>query len=194
MARVKTFSNGGTLVPTDLNSIEDDYEYAFSTYKSVPTLESPQPGAIAASTTAATYIWGYQGIYAQGSAASIYLGGFYLDPAEVTAGTRANKLRLRAQCATNSVAPTVNFTFGLYPISAFGGGSNQVPYINTLGTVVSGSTIAFNTPSASTQTDSNSGDFTWPAAGWYSFGVVVSGTVAANSIPSFLVKLQYRQV
>lgn len=117
----------------------------------------------------------------------------YFDPADYAASGRTTKCRLRAQLFTNSVAPTVTFTVGLYPVTVFGGGSGAFPFVTTLGAVTSGSTVAFTTPGASNGgAQSNSGDFTGPTAGFYVIGVAVSGAAAANSAEAIRVQLQVR--
>lgn len=115
----------------------------------------------------------------------------YLDPADWPGiGTLA--YRLSAVLATNATAPTVSFTYGLYPITAVAGGAN----VNTmtLGTVVTGSTVLFATPAASTQFQANSGDFTPPVAGYYCLAMACSGTGAANSAVALGANLQRRRV
>jgi hypothetical protein len=56
MARVKTFTNGGSLLPSDLNAIEDDYEFAFSTYKDI----ADRLGGLDRAA-AGVYLWGKNG-------------------------------------------------------------------------------------------------------------------------------------
>lgn len=117
---------------------------------------------------------------------------FYFATGDYTVAGLTQKLRVRAQCVTNATAPTVTITFGLYPITASAGASGQLTF--TIGAVVSGSTVAFVTPSASTQNQNNSGDFTVPADGYYALGYVGSGTQAANSAVGLTAQLQTRNV
>lgn len=192
MARVKTFTNGGSLLPGDLNSMEDDYEFAFSTYKDLV-----RRGGTASAPAAATYVLLYEGVTGGPlvvPARSDQAGPIYIDPTDYTANTRSNKLRVRAGVINDAVAPAVNFTIGLYPVATWGGASGSVPTVATLGAVVAGSTVAINTPAAAGPTIGNSGDFTAPAAGWYVLGVVVSGAAAAGSDMTFAATLQCRQV
>jgi len=168
---------------------------AFTHYK-----EIERGGALAVSLTAATFILfsgaalsGTNGAVAIGSANSAVMG-FVFDPSDWLTNSRTTKLRLRVQCVTNAVAPGVTFTVGLYPISAYGGASGAAPTITTLGTVVSGSTVAFASPGATTNTVSNSGDFNAPAFGAYAMGVACSGTQAVNSQVLLSVQMQMRQV
>lgn len=102
----------------------------------------------------------------------------YFDDADYTVGGKTQKLRLRAQVLCNATAPAINFTVGLYPVTVAGAADNLT---FTLGTVVTGSTVALNTPSASTVNQGNSGDFTIPADGPYALGFVSSGTLANNA-------------
>lgn len=207
MARVKTFANAGTLLPTDLNAIQDDYdakdavivasaEYAFSSYKTIlPPMgvaidDNNDTGPILLSRTPPLSTVGFD----PGATAGVIQFAVYLDPADFAAGSRTSKLRLRAQCITNAVAPNKTITAGMYPITAFGGASGAHPYVQTLGTVVTGSTVAFATPALSTRTPSTSGDFTFPSAGWYSFALSTSGAMAVGSRTVIMADLQVRQV
>lgn len=193
MSRVKTFTNGGSLLPGDLNSIEDDYEFAFSTYRSA------SPGAWAlglfVGTAAGTYIIGPETTPVAGAGRTDLVNPQYLDPADYTAGGRTTKYRLRAWVQTNAVAPGCSFTVGLYPVATWGGVSGGTPNVATLGAVTAGSTVLFTTPALSSQIVSTSGDFTAPAAGWFVFGVSqTGGSVAANAELDIKAALQVRQV
>jgi hypothetical protein len=106
-------------------------------------------------------------------------GVVYIDPADIAYGALTTKYRVQASCLTNATAPAITFTVGLYPVSAVAGGAGAVSI--TLGTVATGSTVVFTTPSSSTRSNGNSGDFAAPAAGYYALGVVASGSQAANS-------------
>lgn len=194
MARVKTFVNGGSLLPGDLNSIQDDYEFGFSTYKELPGRSAYVPSGQVAATLILANADGTQSVAAAAAGSVPAITAFYLDPADLTANTRSNKYRVRAACHVNAVAPAANFTVGLYPVATWGGASGADPIIATLGAVVAGSTIAFNAPAASSAGQGNSGDFTAPAAGWYALAVVVSATTAANSRVSLRAVVQNRQV
>jgi uncharacterized Zn-binding protein involved in type VI secretion len=117
----------------------------------------------------------------------------YLDPDDFpTVDGKTTKLRVRAELLVNDVAPTGNYTFGLYPITrpgTAGGASNQ---IITLGTVVSGSTVLFTTPAADSMNHGTSTDFSIPAAGHYVLGLVTTATVAASSRVDLNATLQMR--
>jgi hypothetical protein len=115
----------------------------------------------------------------------------YFDDADYTVASKTIKLRLRAQVTANATAPACNFTFGLYPITV-AGGADAITF--TAGTVVSSSTVAISTPSASTVTSGVNSDFTAPADGAYAVGVVLSTTQANNSIVQLSAQLQVRNV
>lgn len=115
----------------------------------------------------------------------------YFDDSDYTVAGLTQKLRIRALVAANATAPAINFTFGLYPVTVAGTADN-ITY--TTGTVVSGSTLAISTPSASTVTNSVNSDFTIPSDGPYVLGVVSSGAIANNSMVSVHAQLQTRNV
>lgn len=116
----------------------------------------------------------------------------YFDDADYTVGSLTQKLRIRAQVNTNATAwSSVTATFGLYPVT-FAGGSNALTM--TLGTVVSGSTVAIANPSASSTNQSNSGDFTIPSDGQFCIGVVTSATLTTNVASLLTAQLQTRNV
>lgn len=106
----------------------------------------------------------------------------YIDPADFPSiDGLAAKLRLRVVLAVNDVAPTGNYTFGLYPVTtpATSGGAGL--RIWTVGTVVTGSTVAVNTPAADSANNLVGSDFAVPAAGLYVIGFVSTAAVAASS-------------
>lgn len=147
-----------------------------------------------AGKVAGTYALAWGNVAAVSGTGTLYPQGvFYFDPADYgTIGSLTTKLRLRAFLHVNDVAPTGNFTFGLYPITrpATSGGAGLD--IFTLGTVVTGSSVAINTPAADSSSQGSSGDFAAPAAGWYCIGVVTTATVAASSHLHFAARLQVR--
>ena len=103
------------------------------------------------------------------------------------------KLRIRGQVFVNDVAPTGNFTFGLYPITrpATSGGVGLNIY--TLGTVVTGSNGAtVSAPAADSAGNLVGSDFAIPADGLYVIGVVTTATVAASSHLHLNAQLQMR--
>lgn len=116
-------------------------------------------------------------------------GVFYLDPADWGNGRTAN-MRLRCLVITNATAPAANFTFGLYPVTALGGGAAAVNV--TPGAVIAGSTALFTAPGATATLKADSGDFVCPAAGFYAIGLVISANAAANSSLSVRVQIDRR--
>lgn len=197
MARVKTFANSGSLLPSDLNLIQDDYELAFSTWKTIAEGRGADNGS-----GTGTYLLhrdsnnGSDGSLqaAGGAGAQVHDVASYFNFDDFDAGTRAVKLRLRAQLAVNAVAPGNTYTFGLYPVTTFGGTSGNKSIVTVIGALVAGSNVAFATPGASAAQQSVSAEFTAPANGWYVLGLAVSAPAAANSWVAFLAQLQMRQV
>lgn len=194
MARVKTFANNGTLLPGDLNSIEDDYEGAFSVYRNILLTSGREPAANV--TGAGVYALTVQGGNNQSlvtSSAGTTLVGWYFDPADYAAANRALKLRVSGILVTNGVAPAVTMTFGVYPLTLVYGASGSAASF-TVGTVVAGSTYAVATPGINSTSVGNSGDFTAPSAGFYMLGVNFSGAMATNGWVDVWARLQFRQV
>ena len=154
---------------------------------------------VSASHTAAkiagTYALGYGGVAAVGGTGTLYpLGVIQIVGADwPTINGVTTKLRIRAQLYTNDVAPTGNFTFGLYPITrpATSGGAGLC--IFTLGTVVAGSNGAsFATPAADLLGSAVGADFALPADGPYVIAVVTTATVAASAHVHLHAQLQMR--
>lgn len=116
---------------------------------------------------------------------------FYFDDADYLITGKTLKMRLRAQVTTNATKPTIKFTFGLYPLTTAGGTKKQK---FTLGTVVSGSALEINEPALSTVTQAVTSDFTIPADGAFSLGVVLSGAMTVNSMALLAAQLQVRNV
>lgn len=100
------------------------------------------------------------------------------------------KMRTTASIGSNASAQGINFTFGLYPITAIAGGAAAVTF--TLGAVTAGSTVAINAPAASAITTGASADFTIPADGNYVLGFATSGAAGANSAAAIAQRLELR--
>ena len=145
-----------------------------------------------AGVVAGTYGLGVRDVAAVSGAGIAYpLATIYLAASDFGGGT--SKLRIRAQLYTNDVAPTGNFTFGLYPITrpAVSGGAGVNIY--TIGTLVPGSNGAsFTAPAADGLHAGASDEFDAPADGHYILAVVTTATVAANSHVHFNAQLQIR--
>jgi hypothetical protein len=116
---------------------------------------------------------------------------FYFAKADYEVANKTQKLRLRTQVGVNGTKPLLKFTFGLYPITIAG---TTTEAKLTLGTVVTGSTIEFNEPAASTFTSKETADFTIPADGAYCVGFVSSATLTTSSNLKFAAQLQTRSV
>lgn len=199
MARIKTFVNGGNLLPADLDAVEDDYEVAFSTYKhlreSVMRLDAP---------TAGTYIFlsGYTGAGVVPGSASGSLGVVSIDPARYfsiaptsSVNPRSVYYNLALSAITNNTAVgTVTLTSGLYAVTGTAGTGAAQAGVALNGTPISGSTCVISNPAASTPVPAvNSGDFAAPAAGQFAFAVVVSASAAASSSITLRASLSMRQ-
>lgn len=169
---IKTYVDGAT-AGLDTLSI-------FATYRTI--LEAN--GSITAAQTAGKYGLNSGGAAIKSGAGSIYpLNNIILAAADYPPIAGVNpKLRIRAQLYTNDVAPTGNFTVGLYPITRPGTSGGAGVLIYSIGTVVTGSDGAtFTTPVADGLLDAVGSDFTLPVDGQYILGVVTTGTIAASA-------------
>ncbi len=118
---------------------------------------------------------------------------FYLNPTDFAITGKTTKMRLRIGTLVNDTAPANTMTWGLYPVGNQTGGSGILN--PTLGTVVSGSTVAQTTPAANAKiTPVSSSDFTMPSAGFYMIGAASSGAMAANSKVATTISLEVRNV
>lgn len=151
-------------------------------------------GSHTAAKVAGTYAVGSGDPLAISGTGTLYpINSIFIASADYpTVSNMAPKLRLRVQLYVNDVAPTGNFTFGLYPITrpATSGGAGLCIY--TLGTVVTGSTVLFTTPAADGLLSGTSGDFSLPSDGHYVIGVVTTATVATSSHVHVIANLQIR--
>lgn len=109
-----------------------------------------------------------------------------LDPASTGIGIgltgRTTKLRLISAAATTDTAAGAALTIGLYPLGTPSGGTTV--WNPNLGTVVSGSTVAYTSVALAANTviaASSSGAFTCPAAGIYCVAIAADGAMTANS-------------
>lgn len=188
---ITTYTQAWDAVPNDDVAYKSSFESTFSMYKAVANTYHVRADAL----TAATYV------LAEGSvaplavtAAGAGLAVFHLEPVDFTATGRTTFLRLKASLLTNAVAPTVNFTLGLYPVATVAGAAATVSI--TLGAVITGTTVAFTTPGASNLFQGVSTDVSAATivAGYYVIGLVVSGASAASSAQAIAARLQVRQV
>jgi len=103
----------------------------------------------------------------------------------------APKLRIRVIVSVNAVAPTGNFTVGLYPINSGAGGTGVKIY--TTGTLVSGSAVpTVITPAANSMSSIVSSEFALPSDGVYCLACVTTATVATSSLVHINAMLQMR--
>lgn len=101
------------------------------------------------------------------------------------------KLRIQTIISVNNVAPTGNFTVGLYPINSGAGGTAVKIY--TTGTLVTGSAApTVTTPAGSSMTSVVGSDFALPADGVYCLAIVTTATVATSSLVEINAVLQMR--
>lgn len=115
----------------------------------------------------------------------------YLAAADFAVAGKTTKLRVRAQALCNDNGFGQTATIGLYPVTSdFGSGPDTIKL--TLGTVVSGSTVAFSSLSADSENQGNSGDFTIPADGYYVLGCVLSAAVTSDCRVLLSAQLQQR--
>lgn len=107
----------------------------------------------------------------------------YIDAADYpTLNGVAPKLRIRAQIYVNDVAPTGNYTIGLYPVTRPATSGAAGLAIFTMGAVVAGSApAALVAPAADSANVLVGADFALPATGHYVLGMVTTAAVAASS-------------
>lgn len=118
-------------------------------------------------------------------------GLFYLTASEYAVTGKTTKLLVKAAYGSNATAAGTTITIGAYPVTV-AGAAGQVAF--TMGTVVSGSTVALASPSASAFATGTSGDFTLPSDGAYILGFVCTGTPAANHVGLISAQLCVRNV
>lgn len=149
-------------------------------------------GTLVNDATAGGYMIGSEKAWASGSASSeLSFPYIYFDDADYKVEGKTQKLRIRAQVASNATKATIKFTFGLYPFTVAGAADNLTL---TLGTVVAGSTVAINEPAASSITSGVGSDFEVPVDGAYLLGVETSGTLTNNSRVMLSSQLQTHSV
>lgn len=147
-------------------------------------------GGLAAAAAAGTRGFGHGALILTATAVTTPLDLIYLNPADYAVTGLTARLRVKAQLVTNATAPTGTWTFGLHPVTAVAGASGGVSY--TIGAAVSGSTVAFATPAASSLNQNVAADFGFPAAGYYALGLVTSAAVATSSYVHVSAFLQMR--
>jgi hypothetical protein len=136
-------------------------------------------GGVAAAAAAGTRGFGHGALILAATLVTTPLDLIYLNPADYAVAGLTARLRVKAQLVCNAVAPTGTWTFGLHPVTAVAGAAGGVSY--TIGAAVTGSTVAFTTPAASSMNQNASADMAFPAAGYYALGLVTSAAVATSS-------------
>ena len=195
MTRVTTFGQSpDTILPAELNNIQDDYEELLQEYIVV---HSVAMGEVQSISNAAWY-WlssheqlaitipvaqqNTQGVALIGVSLFYWDAGDYNELIAGAGGTRAIKLRMRSTVVCNgATAPAANFTFGLRAIQAQSGGTlgNRLS-LTFPSTNVAGFTTTHTTPAANTTTVQTVelADATTLGANWY--GLMLS----SNNIPN----------
>lgn len=156
---------------------------AYSSYRVVDSGMGTIGAAVAAGTYALTSL---NPAATAITAAAADPGVFYLDPADHAAPSRTPNYRVHTSLlVTTATAPAVNFTVGLYPVTAIAAG------VLTVGAPVS--QVVYTTPAANSANSGVGLDVTL-TAGMYALGVLTSGSTAASSAVQIRAKLQVHQV
>jgi hypothetical protein len=170
---------------------DDNFSSSAGMYSAYRTIHETAGSLVAAGTTAGDFL------LASGSAllrettdTTGAIPVFYLDDARYAISGRSLKLCVDAQAIVNGTGPATTLTVGLFPVSSVAGAAGNLQA--TLGTVTSGSTVAFASPLANTPNQGSSTDFAFPADGYYTLGVTLAGTTAANSRVGINAQLQVR--
>jgi hypothetical protein len=166
---------------------------AFTTYKTIHEGRINLVNAVAATYIASTGSISANNAQLATGNALVWNTLIHLDPAKYNANARTTKLALRIAGAATPTGPGTTMTFGLYPIATFGQDPTFNPRVDSVGTVVTGSTAAIATPAASTFVTATSTDFNFPTAGAYLIAAVNSGAMAASTGFGAAVYLDMRQ-
>ena len=163
----------GAVTPEKLAEIVDP-SGAYLSYKTVHTGITVVGVGVAAGTWAlqqhdATRI---PAINANASTSVIHI-----DPADFAVSGRPTKFRIKSTLVVqDSVAPGVNFTVALQPVTAA-----VDPDALTVGAALSGSSVVFTTPGSLSLNVATSSDFDISTAGYYLLTLVTSGTTGAST-------------
>lgn len=142
-------------------------------------------GSHTAAQVAGTYglPGGNSALVVSGAGSAYPLAIFRIEAADFpTVNSVTPKLRVRANLHCNDVAPTGNFSFGLFPVTrpATSGGAGVCIY--TIGTLVTGSNATvIAAPAADSSNTTTSSDFALPADGYYVLAMTTSATIAASA-------------
>lgn len=134
MSRVKTFTAGGKLFPSDLNNIQDQYESSYSNYKFLTAIVGRNTGSL---TSGTQYVVGDSDMDAVNNSNAVALRSFYL-PTGFDAGS-VREVKLIVHISTFLVAtpasPT-NVTFGF--ATATMASSSSSPFVGSISSEASG--------------------------------------------------------
>lgn len=198
MGRIKTFTDGGTLLPGDLNSIQDDYETSFSAWKETGLSAFYSFGSSAVLGTYQMFpnstLFGGIGSGLAVASTDGYTCVFHFDSNDYFSSPRTVKMRVRATLLTNGTASGVNFTAKLgFGVNTVGSGAAQ-SRISPSGGYVSSLNSLFTTPAANSRLQSVTSEINAISADYCIFACDVSGTMAANSVATIKARIQVRQI
>lgn len=146
-----------------------------------------QASVVTGAVSGTTYLFNLNSVTTVGAANSAVCG-FPFDPTHYAERGKLTKLRLILGIITNLVAPGVNFSASLVPITGIGGASGAAPTITAVGAALVTTTLL--APAAASAVRGYA-ETNAPAAGHYALALTLSGAQAAGSqvdvIPRLLV-------
>lgn len=192
-SRVKTFVNddgtvNGRIFPGDLDDIQDDYEYAYSSVREIVVARG---GVLTAPTTAVQAL-------GRNTVEPAPFGNdvlFWFDPNDYIAVRRDIQLRIRVYAASNQVDPGCTFSVEMFgAVIAFGASGSPNTYSPGVTHVGSAANVGALGASGTLAVDSPwfSG-FTFTPE-MYLIGVTPSAAMAAGSKVDIVAALHLRQV
>lgn len=162
-----------------------------STYKTIYILSSKASSAMSGT---GSWFFGEGGNFVQPSVASstTMVPVFYLNVSDVTVSNKSPFLQVITSMATNNVAPGVSFTVGLNLVSVdpANATSGNIAYI--AGSQIASSTATIITPAQNTMSEQASIDFAFPATGFYTLAMNMSGTPGAGAVIAVSSRLRIR--
>lgn len=191
MTRFKTFLNGATITHTDLNNIQDDYEFIYSTWRNV--LNKTGRGGVLNSASTYFLDTGFLVSTGQGDYATLKCHRKF-DPLDFNSSYRTTQFRITGKLITNNVAPAANFFLNIYSNPSyvslpFGAGTGIVA-----ASVHADTSVGIVTPGATSITDFTSNTFSLSAISDYIIGIRSSVNTAASSQIAVIAHLQYNRI
>lgn len=122
------------------------------------------------------------GIVTPATATTSNVPVYWIDPDDFQVGGLTANLQTLVTIFTNSVAPGINFTIALNPISVDNASSTPGNIGYALASRVTNSYATINTPAPYSENEQASADYTFPVAGFYALSLNLSGTMAATSV------------